>query len=196
MFPNYSIFSDYKYFDHFQGIFSINGSISRIGVVGVTTIAILSGLGAIYTPYKFVRFFRQEVSPLQVEQLRTQLERQRDMLNRKVKQRELKSKALNASSQARRRGGFFWSSGGNGNGLEAIDEDISAMQTVVGQMEGNLEELEQLQKRHKEASTLYGRAKHFVGLGLVAFCVFRLVTSGIRVLAMVTMRGVQGTWIL
>eukprot|EP00056_Hartaetosiga_gracilis_P001684 m.46824 g.46824 ORF g.46824 m.46824 type:complete len:156 (-) comp10735_c0_seq19:472-939(-) len=133
---------------------------------------------------------------LQVEQLRTQLERQRDMLNRKVKQRELKSKALNASSQARRRGGFFWSSGGNGNGLEAIDEDISAMQTVVGQMEGNLEELEQLQKRHKEASTLYGRAKHFVGLGLVAFCVFRLVTSGIRVLAMVTMRGVQGTWIL
>eukprot|EP00055_Hartaetosiga_balthica_P008655 m.32861 g.32861 ORF g.32861 m.32861 type:complete len:439 (-) comp6417_c0_seq2:67-1383(-) len=161
-------------------LFSINGAISRIGVGGVTLIAVLSGLGAVYTPYKFVSYFRQEISPFQVEQLRSQLDQQKAMLDRKENQRIQRNKGFDSSAKARRRGGFLWG-GSDTNGVEVLDENISAMQVVVRQMESNLDELEDLQKRHKESSTLLGKMKHVVGIGLAAFCVFRIVTAGIRV---------------
>lgn len=40
---------------------TIEGAIGRMGVVGVATIALLSGSGAVYTPYKFLHFFIDRV---------------------------------------------------------------------------------------------------------------------------------------
>lgn len=40
---------------------TIEGAVSRVGVFGVTTIALMSGFGAVYTPYKFMHFFLEQV---------------------------------------------------------------------------------------------------------------------------------------
>ena len=41
----------------FVGIFSIEQPISRVGVIGVTIIGILSGFGAVNAPYTYMAYF-------------------------------------------------------------------------------------------------------------------------------------------
>lgn len=41
----------------FVGIFSIEQPISRVGVIGVTIIGILSGFGAVNAPYTYMTYF-------------------------------------------------------------------------------------------------------------------------------------------
>lgn len=54
-------------------VLSIEGAISRIGVIGVTTIAMLSGSGAVYTPYKFLHIFVDKIDLRGLAKLEEQL---------------------------------------------------------------------------------------------------------------------------
>ena len=59
--------------DH--GIFSIEQGVSRIGVLGVTIMAVLSGFGAVNYPYTSMSYFIRHVTDLDVQTLGRSLRR-------------------------------------------------------------------------------------------------------------------------
>ena len=56
-----------------EGMLSIEQGVSRIGMIGVTTMAMLSGFGAVYSPYVSMFCFMQTVADDAIESLEQRL---------------------------------------------------------------------------------------------------------------------------
>ncbi|KAF7273475.1 Golgi pH regulator [Rhynchophorus ferrugineus] len=63
-----------------QGFFSIESLVSRIGVIGVTVMALLSGFGAVNYPYTSMKYFMREVSVADVLNIEKRLMQTMDMI--------------------------------------------------------------------------------------------------------------------
>lgn len=68
-----------------HGIFSIEQGISRVGVIGVTLMALLSGFGAVNYPYTSMTHFMRVVTPADVSTLEKKLIRNYDLIALKKK---------------------------------------------------------------------------------------------------------------
>lgn len=52
---------------------SIEQGVGRIAIVGVTTMALLSGFGAVNTPYSYMAYFIQHIDDTELSQLEKRL---------------------------------------------------------------------------------------------------------------------------
>lgn len=75
------LYSFYRIGDSFpvvvrdHGLLSVEMSVSRVGVIGVALMAVLSGYGAVMAPYSNLAFFVSAVSREQLQQVEQQLQR-------------------------------------------------------------------------------------------------------------------------
>lgn len=85
-----------------KGIFTLEQAVSRIGVVGVTVMAILSGFGAVNYPYTNMTYFIRSVSQSDVINVERKLMHTMDMILSKKKRIALdrrRNKAVNTQRQ-------------------------------------------------------------------------------------------------
>ena len=85
-----------------KGIFTLEQAVSRIGVVGVTVMAILSGFGAVNYPYTNMTYFIRSVSQSDVVNVERKLMHTMDMILSKKKRIALdrrRNKATNTAKQ-------------------------------------------------------------------------------------------------
>lgn len=85
-----------------KGIFTIEQAVSRIGVVGVTVMAVLSGFGAVNYPYTSMTYFIRPVSQTDIANTERKLMHTLDMVLVKKKRIALekrRNKANNTSKQ-------------------------------------------------------------------------------------------------
>ena len=75
--------SDLNIFQH--GVLSVETCISRVGVVGVTVMALLSGFGAVSYPYTSMAMFMRSVTTSDVHQLEKKLLQTFEMIVAKKK---------------------------------------------------------------------------------------------------------------
>lgn len=68
-----------------QGVLSIEQLVSRIGVIGVTVMALLSGFGAVNYPYTSMAYFIREVSAADVANVEKRLMQTMEMIVMKKK---------------------------------------------------------------------------------------------------------------
>lgn len=68
-----------------HGIFSIEQGISRVGVIGVTLMALLSGFGAVNYPYTSMTYFMKEITSKDVLIMEKKLLQTYDMITVKKK---------------------------------------------------------------------------------------------------------------
>lgn len=62
------------------GIFAIEQAISRVGVIGVTVMAMLSGFGAVNAPYCYMTLFMRPVGQIQIAQMERKLMHTMEMI--------------------------------------------------------------------------------------------------------------------
>lgn len=86
-----------------HGLLSIEQAISRIGIIGVTVMAFLSGFGAVNAPYTCMAYFARNVTAEDVQQMEKKLKQTNDMIV--VKKRRLQMKEIEIRNSAFSSGG-------------------------------------------------------------------------------------------
>ncbi len=129
-----------------HGLFSVEMSVSRVGVIGVALMAVLSGFGAVMSPYNNLTFFVSPVAKDELSSLELQLQRNvENILKRKKKLvlgRLAQSGVVDGSTPRKRRNsdaetlGSVFSSmvmRGSGRGEQLLEDGQTQIQKVKKQ---------------------------------------------------------------
>jgi len=181
----------------------LEGVVGRLGVMGVTVAAVLSGYGAVATPYQFVTLSWEHVSGAHVQQ-------QRHVCNRMVlavasaKRRLLVTElVLSPSRGSKQRQGSglclqlasavaaacACSAPPVGGGREAqllrraaLQGEVRMLDDILQHEHRQLTEMIEAQERARRAATLEGRCLSFLGVILSAYGLYRVVMATANVL--------------
>lgn len=105
-----------------KGLLSIEQGVSRIGVIGVTVMALLSGFGAVNYPYTSMAYFMRPVTYADVQAIEKRLLQTMDMIVAKKKRIALAKKGeVVGQTEARSRlWGMFGPLSGNKSNQESM----------------------------------------------------------------------------
>ncbi|KAJ2911167.1 hypothetical protein GGI21_000081 [Coemansia aciculifera] len=173
---------------------SIEPVTARVGVVGVALMAVLSGFGAVNSPYRQLFVFVHKVSPVQLEGMRRQLHYSLELLidKKKMLARMLsldssddKEKETRAGSSKR---GFVSSAldsirhfGGRGlsrdRGVAELRHEIDNLERVTEELFADVDAMCVEYDRYEASKTLAGRSRNVLGYFFALFCVSKIAMT-------------------
>ncbi|KAJ2747312.1 hypothetical protein GGI20_000647 [Coemansia sp. BCRC 34301] len=173
---------------------SIEPVTARVGVVGVALMAVLSGFGAVNSPYRQLFVFVHKVSPVQLEGMRRQLHYSLELLidKKKMLARMLalddKELAEANSKRGRTVGGFLSSAlggilhlGSRGlsrdRGLAEFRHEIENLERVTQELFADVETMCIEHDRYEASKTLAGRSRNVLGYFFALFCVSKIAMT-------------------
>ncbi|ETE67021.1 Golgi pH regulator [Ophiophagus hannah] len=124
-----------------NGILSIEQLISRVGVIGVTLMALLSGFGAVNCPYTYMSYFLRNVTDADILSLERRLLQTMDMIISKKKRIAMVHRNMFQRGEVHNKTTGFWgiiksvttSSSGSEN-LTLIQQEIDALEELSRQL--------------------------------------------------------------
>ncbi len=205
----YSIGESFPMVVRDHGLLSVEMSVSRVGVIGVALMAILSGFGAVMSPYANLTFFVSPVNKEELAALEVQLHRNADgILKRKKKlllARLAQSGVVEGDGRRSPRGrpgrahtqgdGESLSSvfssvmhGGGSRGELLLEEGQSALQKDIAAAQSFNAELflrynDRLEKyqRQEFSATLLGRFYNVLGYFYSSYCLYKIVVCSANI---------------
>ncbi|CAL8468873.1 g8414 [Coccomyxa elongata] len=174
-----------------DGIFRLNQAISRVGVMGVSLIAVLSGYGSVSLPFSYLSLFIRPVERSEIAMAQSQLMQALESVVRKKKQilvneAELRQQQARASpvppsllqrfvTSVRRSG----SSGAHATAqlIASLKEEVQGLESLARMLCVDVIELRRERDRALASRTLAGHAKNFLGYCLSFYCLFRMFFS-------------------
>ncbi|KND04011.1 uncharacterized protein SPPG_01458 [Spizellomyces punctatus DAOM BR117] len=171
--------------------FGIEPGMGRVGVIGVTIMAILSGFGAVNSPYTTLSFFLRQVTDTDVISAEKKLLQTMDMVLSKKKKILLAQRRQQAMGEQHivGVGGFMRNmfnkvTGGFGLGNENIGilaHEIKALETVMQQLFMDLDDLNSERERIKYSKTFKGHYFNILGYIFSAYCLWKVFTSTLNI---------------
>ncbi|KAI8826829.1 Abscisic acid G-protein coupled receptor-domain-containing protein [Fimicolochytrium jonesii] len=174
--------------------FGIEPGMGRVGVIGVTMIAILSGFGAVNSPYTTLFFFLRKITEADVSLAEKKLLQTVDMLFGKKKKLLLAERRLRGqedfAGQQSGMGGFMKNmftkvTNGFRHGEENISilkHEIKALETVMHQLFLDLEDLNMERDRIRNAQTLKGHYFNAMGYIFSGYCLWKVFASILNII--------------
>lgn len=173
-----------------HGILSIEQSISRIGVIGVTVMAALSGFGAVNYPYTSMNIFMHPVTKYDIQAQERRLLQTIDVIVNKKKRIALAERERVTSQDGDESGSRsrIWgllrsvtASSPQGESLAALKREVSALEELSRQLFLESVELQNQRERLEWASTFQGRFFNFMGYFFSMYCSWKIFISLVNI---------------
>uniref|UniRef100_A0A7E4VRY6 Golgi pH regulator n=1 Tax=Panagrellus redivivus TaxID=6233 RepID=A0A7E4VRY6_PANRE len=175
-----------------HGILSIEQAISRVGVIGVTVMAVLSGFGAVNAPYTCMTIFMRPVTDEDVEQMKQKVRQNLHMIiakKRRLLQLEADLSKSAFSMSSNREEGFFRRVIGTvaslGTGLRdqigTIKAEIEPLEEFGRHLFLEMVELNNGKDRVEYSKTLQGRYFNVLGYFFSIYCVWKIFICTINI---------------
>lgn len=139
--------------------------VSRVGVLGVTSMAVLSGFGAVNTPYTLMKYFIRNVSEEEIVKLERKLMETMEKITLK------KEEVLIAKKKSVK----------NDNTLD-LNFEISELEKLSRTLFLEIHEDRNNLERLEWSKTKVGVYSNFLGYFLAVYCIWKLVTSSLNII--------------
>uniref|UniRef100_A0A8C2ZJV2 G protein-coupled receptor 89B n=1 Tax=Cyclopterus lumpus TaxID=8103 RepID=A0A8C2ZJV2_CYCLU len=118
-----------------HGILSIEQLISRVGVIGVTLMALLSGFGAVNCPYTYMSYFLRNVTDSDILALERRLLQTMDMIVSKKKRIAMTRRQMYQRGEDQNKQTGFWGMIKSVTSPQTGSENLSLIQQEVDALE-------------------------------------------------------------
>lgn len=157
----------------------LTAGLSRVALIGITMVAILSGYGAVNTPYTSLSFFVRKVTDFDLYKAEQSLIQMRDLLD--SKQRALLDHEQQQANKPEQPKGFFSSVlksvGFKNDESTQLRTEIDALEMLTGQLSRDVNDVRTQLQRTKFSSTLRGRVVNMFGYIFSLYCIYRVVVT-------------------
>lgn len=177
-----------------HGIFSLEPGMSRIGVIGVTVMAVLSGFGAVNSPYTCLFYFLRPISAEEIAILESNYLKTMDsLLEKKKKLNQLNTSDSDTSWATtrlnfRRIQGFISRTiqpivpSKSYSSIKQLNMEIDSLEDLAQQILSELDDLYYEKERAEFAKTWKGQYFNFLGYLFSVYCVYKIFITTINIL--------------
>lgn len=171
-----------------HGIFSIEQCIGRVGVIGVTLMALLSGFGAVNCPYTYMSYFVRHITEADIQSIEKRLIQTMDMIVMKKKRVALAVREnLRQAALNKNQGGFFGmfrnvATTGTSENVSQLKGETHALEELSRQLFLEAVDLHNTRERIEESKTLKGKYFNFLGYFFSIYCVWKIFMSAINII--------------
>ncbi|CAD1476794.1 unnamed protein product, partial [Heterotrigona itama] len=169
-----------------KGLLSIEQGVSRIGVIGVTVMALLSGFGAVNYPYTSMAYFMRPVTYADVQVIEKRLLQTMDMIVAKKKRIALakKGEVVEQNGARSRLWGMFGPLSGTKSNQESIKQlqiEVTALEELSRQLFLEAHDIQNARERLEWAATWQGKYFNVLGYFFSVYCTWKIFISTINI---------------
>ncbi|KAI8779590.1 hypothetical protein BgiMline_031097 [Biomphalaria glabrata] len=173
-----------------HGIFSIEQCIGRVGVIGVTLMAILSGFGAVNCPYTYMSYFIRHVTEADIQSIEKRLLQTLDRIIVKKKKIALSQRdslrQASLSSPAKGIWGLLKSAATSVSpyteNLGPVKLETQALEELSRQLFLETADLHDAMDRIEYSKTFKGRYFNVMGHFFSLYCVYKIFMATINII--------------